>query len=258
MAKSTTTRATTNNVVVDIPSHKITLPSRHTTQQSERYAHEQGMQALRSKSIPAEKSSSPGKAKAPIDDIVQKNVTDSDPPPPHRESTISLRSRSHLNRLRASGDERPHKPNKKPARWSWTSIAAAAILCVCAVLIGLSLSHLAEGVQIVTGCGTAAAWSMAIGIDLAFVALEFAMLVSPDDIRPAVSRHASPAIQGTLALSAAMNAFAFASHAQGVMVLPGISFSLPWVYPAILLGITVPALIYALTKTAATLAFHKA
>jgi hypothetical protein len=43
-----------------------------------------------------------------------------------------------------------------------------------------------------------------------------------------------------------MNAFAFASHAQGLMI-----------YPAIGLGFAVPALIFALTKTAATLAFHK-
>jgi hypothetical protein len=145
-----------------------------------------------------------------------------------------------------SRPKRASKPKRKPAHASWTAAATTAILGVCVVLVGLSLSHLAEGVQLVTGSGTAAAWSMAVGIDLAFVALEVAMLVSPDEIRPAVGRYASPAIVGTLGVSAAMNAFAFASHAQGLMI-----------YPAIGLGFAVPALIFALTKTAATLAFHK-
>jgi hypothetical protein len=57
--------------------------------------------------------------------------------------------------------------------------------------------------------------------DLGFVALE-AMLVAPADKRPAVARYASPAIIGTLATSAAMNVFAFASHAQGLMIYPAI------------------------------------
>jgi len=126
------------------------------------------------------------------------------------------------------------------------AVAAAGILAVGLVLVGLSLSHLAEGVQLVTGSGTTGAWSMAVGIDLGFVALEVALLVAPIDIRPAVSQYASPAIVGTLATSAAMNAFAFASHAQGLMI-----------YPAIALGCAVPALIFALTKTGAALAFQK-
>jgi hypothetical protein len=45
-----------------------------------------------------------------------------------------------------------------------------------------------------------------------------------------------------LAISAAMNGFAFAAHAGGFLI-----------YPAIGLGLAIPALIYALTKVAATL-----
>jgi hypothetical protein len=162
-------------------------------------------------------------------------------PRPTKTNVVTIAAQKTLSAKRV------RRPKKSPAHPSRTAAATTAILGVCVVLIGLSLSHLAEGVQLVTGSGTAAAWSMAVGIDLAFVALEVALLVSPDDIRPAVSRYASPAIVGTLAVSAAMNAFAFASHAQGLMI-----------YPAIGLGFAVPALIFALTKTAATLAFHKA
>jgi hypothetical protein len=43
-----------------------------------------------------------------------------------------------------------------------------------------------------------------------------------------------------------MNAFAFASHANGLMI-----------YAAIALGCAIPALIFALTKTGAALAFQK-
>ena len=67
------------------------------------------------------------------------------------------------------------------------------------------------------------------------------MLVAPATARPAVARNASPAIT-----SAAMNAFAFASHAEGLMI-----------YPAIGLGFAVPALVCALTKTGAMIYLEK-
>jgi hypothetical protein len=83
---------------------------------------------------------------------------------------------------------------------------------------------------------------MAIGIDLGFIVLELAVLVAPADKRAAVVRYAAPAIVTTLAASAAMNGFAFAAYASGFLI-----------YPAIGLGLAIPALIYALTKVAATL-----
>ena len=47
---------------------------------------------------------------------------------------------------------------------------------------------------------------------------------------------------GTLAISAAMNGFAFGSHAGGFLI-----------YPAVGLGLAIPASVYALTRVAATL-----
>ena len=126
------------------------------------------------------------------------------------------------------------------------ALAASGVMLVALALLGLSLSHLASGVAIVTGSGEHDGWLMAIGIDMGFVALELAMLVAPAATRPAVARYASPAIVGTLATSAAMNAFAFASHAQGLMI-----------YPAIGLGFAVPTLVYALTKTGAIMFFAR-
>jgi len=121
------------------------------------------------------------------------------------------------------------------------------VMLVALALLGLSLSHLASGVAIVTGSGERDGWLMAVGIDMGFVALELALLVAPAATRPAVARYASPAIVGTLlATSAAMNAFAFASHADGLMI-----------FPAIGLGFAVPALVYALTKTGAIIFFAR-
>jgi hypothetical protein len=119
-------------------------------------------------------------------------------------------------------------------------------MSVALALLGLSLSHLASGVAIVTGSSDRDGWLMAIGIDLGFVALELAMLVAPAAARPAVARYAAPAIVGTLATSAAMNAFAFASHAEGFMI-----------YPAAGLGFAIPALIYALTRAGAAIYLEK-
>ncbi len=141
----------------------------------------------------------------------------------------------------------PKAPGGRVTRCSRHSrIAAVGVMLVALALLGLSLSHLASGVAIVTGSGERDGWLMAVGIDLGFVALELAMLIAPAAARPAVARYASPAIIGTLGTSAAMNAFAFASHAEGLMI-----------YPAIGLGFAVPALVYALTKTGATIYLQK-
>jgi len=63
----------------------------------------------------------------------------------------------------------------------------APVPCPCA-LLGLSLSHLASGVAIVTRSGERDGWLMAVGIDLGFVALELALLDAPSATRPAVAR----------------------------------------------------------------------
>jgi hypothetical protein len=67
-------------------------------------------------------------------------------------------------------------------------------LLVALALLGLSLSHLASGVAIVTGLGRLRGLAHAIGIDLGSLALELALLVAPAEKRPALARYASPAI----------------------------------------------------------------
>jgi hypothetical protein len=97
-------------------------------------------------------------------------------------------------------------------------------------LTALSLSHLAHGIQVVTAAESWEAWSMAVGIDLGFVALELSQLAIGDKLRKQVSRFAKPAIVGTLIGSAGMNAFAFAAQAGN-----------PWMMAAaVTLGVAIP------------------
>ena len=147
----------------------------------------------------------------------------------------------------------PATPTTKPSRA--TSARArkdamrqhAAMIAVGGValtLVGLSLSHLTTGIEQVTGGTQTESLAMAVGIDLSFVALEVSQVLKLSDATAkVVKRYALPAIIGTMAASAALNAFGFAAHAPEAMRLP-----------AMALGVAIPGLIYALTRVAVALA----
>lgn len=119
-------------------------------------------------------------------------------------------------------------------------IAAGAVGCVAVILTGLSLSHLAAGIALVTNAPAIEAWALAIGVDVGFLALELAQLsAATPAVRRQIERFTAPAIVATLATSAVLNAFAFGSAAVGMMI-----------YPAAVLGVAVPAMVYALSGTA--------
>jgi hypothetical protein len=126
------------------------------------------------------------------------------------------------------------------------SLAASGIGIVAGTLTILSLSHLAHGIALVTGAPTWQAWSMAIGIDLSFVALELSQLTVGDKLRKAVAAYARPAIAGTLIGSAGLNAFAFVADAHGLAMQAA----------AVILGVAIPGLIYALTRVGAVIAMN--
>jgi hypothetical protein len=143
----------------------------------------------------------------------------------------------------------PRKQNiKKTAARSTTKFtrrqrllrkSAYATLGVAALLTCLSFTHLATGTELVTSCDAWAGWAMAAGIDLGFGTLEVATIIAPI---PAVTKWAKPLILATLALSATMNAFAFAQNAEG------------WkLGAAIVLGGMIPALIYAQIQVASAM-----
>ncbi len=122
-----------------------------------------------------------------------------------------------------------------------TTVAVAAGL-VAATLTALSLSHLAHGIELMTTCPSWESWAMAVGIDLGFITLELLLVTAVTEaVRRKISRHARPAIVGTLSGSALMNALAFAFQTTGYMIAP-----------AAVLGAVIPALIYLITRAATT------
>jgi uncharacterized membrane protein (UPF0182 family) len=122
--------------------------------------------------------------------------------------------------------------------------AAYGIGAVAIVLMGLSLSHLASGVHALTHGDEWHAWAMAVGIDAGFIGLELGQLcVSTDTMRKAVAKWAEPTIVGTLIVSAIMNAYAFASTTDNLVIACA----------ACALGISIPSLIYVLTRVSVAL-----
>lgn len=122
-----------------------------------------------------------------------------------------------------------------------TTVATSAGL-VATTLTALSLSHLAHGIELMTACPAWEAWAMAVGIDCGFITLELLLVTAVTEaVRRRITRHARPAIVGTLGGSALMNALAFAFQTEGYMI-----------YPAAVLGLVIPALIYLITRAATT------
>jgi hypothetical protein len=143
----------------------------------------------------------------------------------------------------------PQKPARKPRRAPRAAILrrhapAVGLGGVILVLLYLSLNHLAHGVRIVTGCEPWEATAMAIGLDLLIVGLECAMVVTAGTraYKP-VAKFANPALIVAFLWSAGLNAFAF-SAASGVLWMTVVAASL---------GASIPALIYAGTRSWAAL-----
>jgi hypothetical protein len=89
---------------------------------------------------------------------------------------------------------------------------AVGLGAVILVLIGLSLSHLAHGVSIVTGCADWEAYAMAVGLDLFIVGLEVAMVVTAGTkAHKPVTHFANRALIAAFTWSAGLNAFAFSA-----------------------------------------------
>lgn len=118
------------------------------------------------------------------------------------------------------------------------TMSAVAIGGVAVTLTALSLNHLASGIEIVTSSPTTESYMMAVGIDAGFISAEIAQLFASNErMKKIISKFAKPTVIGTMIGSAAMNAFAFASHTTGWMIAP-----------AIVLGVAIPGMIYALTR----------
>lgn len=121
------------------------------------------------------------------------------------------------------------------------ALAATGVMSVALVLTGLSLTHLSHGIELVTHAPSWEAWSMALGVDLGFIALELAQLVPMQDkTRNKIKGYMKWGIIGTLVFSAVLNSIAFGKLAEGWMM-----------YPAVIFGLAIPGLIFIMTKVGA-------
>lgn len=113
---------------------------------------------------------------------------------------------------------------------------------VAVVLMGLSLSHLAHGIELITSPSYAwESWAMGVGIDCGLVATEVATLTAGQKVRQETRWYSIAMIAGTLVLSAAMNAYGFASQAT----------TIPFQTAGVIFGVAVPAMVWTLTRQAA-------
>lgn len=125
------------------------------------------------------------------------------------------------------------------------AIVAGCVGSVGVLITALSLSHLASGVRLITGCELWEAWAMSVAVDVGFVATKFCTLVVGEKLRKKIATLSNVTIVGTLAGSAGMNVYAFASQATNPYVLAA----------AIALGLAIPALIFAFMRLGAALWF---
>jgi hypothetical protein len=125
--------------------------------------------------------------------------------------------------------------------------AAGAVALLAGALTFLSVHHLAYGYKAVTGCAEWESLVSAVGIDVGFLLLEVAQLVTVREATLAfVARWANPAIAVTLCGSAALNSFAFMQGTSGPVATAA----------AVLMGCFLPGFIYVLTRVSAHLAHH--
>jgi hypothetical protein len=125
----------------------------------------------------------------------------------------------------------------------WVAIGGAVVI---AVLLFLSLTHLADGVGLVTRCAEWQAVSVAIGIDANLVFAEAALLVACAEAYAAIRVYAWVTIIGTLCVSAALNSLAFCTGTDGWQFFAAIGF-----------GCFIPAAVFVCTKIAAGLVVHR-
>ena len=117
---------------------------------------------------------------------------------------------------------------------------ASAVGSVGVGVLGLSVVHCCEAIELLTGSPRILSGLLAIGIDAGMVSCELAELVADDKT---VQRWSTAYVVTSILLSMVLNAYAFSRHAA-----PGMEWA------SIVLGATVPGLVFVLGRVAGLLA----
>lgn len=110
------------------------------------------------------------------------------------------------------------------------ALGGATMLAISVAGIAVSLTDLAEGLHLVTLFALWKCWALAVVVDCGFIGLKFAhMACAHDKTRRSIAGTVTYLLWGTVAMSSAMNAFAFSALSEG------------WhAYVAVILGLVLP------------------
>jgi len=117
-----------------------------------------------------------------------------------------------------------------------------ALGAVVTIMLGVSLEHLASGIREITHSTAWSAWALAIAIDVGMVASEVALIVLATFPNIRVAGYAHRYVVSTIAISIALNVWAFWPPASDAAVI-GMAL-------AIILGAGIPLGVYHLTRVA--------
>jgi hypothetical protein len=107
-------------------------------------------------------------------------------------------------------DSTPRLSVTEPRRVPWSAWPLAVTTIA---LMGVSLTHLSDGVTQLTAIPSWQAWAMAIGIDCMLISTALAQLTAPADVKKDIALVAHCMAVGTLIMSAGLNALAFTGGA---------------------------------------------
>ena len=132
------------------------------------------------------------------------------------------------------------KSNLEPWERRLSHGLVIALSMVIATILGVSLQHLAWGIQTVTGTMTWSSWALATAVDIGMVASEITLIVLARRPDIGVTPFARRYVIATLAISMALNVLAFWPE-RITVIAAGL---------AIALGCGMPAGVYHLTRVA--------
>jgi hypothetical protein len=104
----------------------------------------------------------------------------------------------------------PGSSTAEPHRIPWSAWPLAV---TTVALMGVSLTHLSDGVTQLTAIPSWQAWAMAVGIDCMLISTALAQLTAPADVKKDIAVVAHCMEAGTLVMSAGLNALAFTGGA---------------------------------------------
>ncbi len=136
------------------------------------------------------------------------------------DPTNAARQKAHRARRKATRNVTVPAASARPSLpWAVWPLGGTTV-----ALMGVSLTHLSDGVQELTGIPVWQSWAMAIGIDAMLISVALALLTAELEVRRDISKVGQAMEVGTLAMSAGLNALAFSGGHFDLAHWPQLAF----------------------------------